>query len=116
MNVSSVSGASEAVRAATGSRIEVSRSTLSAHVIGVRVAERAHLVLAASTVSAPLGARGPVTLTDGTKFPALPLHWLGAFALGALCAAICLELLHKTRQRRGHPRRANVAAHVTNIA
>jgi hypothetical protein len=50
-----------------------------------------------------------------TSFPALPLSWLGLFALVALTGAIGLELARKLREHR-HEVRVPAPAHVTNTA
>lgn len=53
-------------------------------------------------------------MLGGTRFPKLPLSWLGIFALVALTAVV-LEVTRKLREHR-HERLVQAPAHVTNIA
>ncbi len=110
-----VSDCGEAVRVGAGGRVHMTDVQLSAHVLGLRVDSSAKVSLVRSRVDAPLGARGHVTIGDGTSFPALPLRWLGALALIALTAAAFLETLRRLRER-GHDRSFTAPAHVLNIA
>lgn len=105
----------EAVRAGNDSLVELTGDVLGAHVLGLRVARSASVTLTNSTVYAPLGARGNVRLAGTTRFPALPLHWLGLFALIALTLAIALEVARRLRERR-HEGSVRAPAHVTNTA
>lgn len=111
---STVADAAEAVRVGAYSQVELTKAVLGAHVLGLRVPQSANVTLTDSTVNAPLGARGNVRLVGDTHFPALPLSWLGVFALVALTIAILLELTRKLRER-GHPdSHVTAPAHVTN--
>jgi hypothetical protein len=110
-----VTGAAEAVRLGRGARAELTGTSLQAHVLALRIAPTGHITLVGCRVSAPLGARGDVSLKAGTAFPALPLRWLGVFALAVLAVALVLEMLRRVRER-GHERRVLAPAHVTNIS
>jgi hypothetical protein len=112
---STVMDTAEAVHADHDSRVQLTNDVLGAHVLGLRVARPATVTLTDCTVSAPLGARGNVTLVGSTSFPALPLSWLGLFALVALAVAVALELARKLREHR-HEGRVRAPAHVTNTA
>ncbi|MDT5026193.1 MAG: hypothetical protein QOE61_2619 [Micromonosporaceae bacterium] len=112
---STVADAAEAVRAGANSQVELTNDVLGAHVLGLRVAQSANVTVTDSTVNAPLGARGNVRLTGNTQFPALPLSWLGVFALAALTVAIVLELSRRLRESR-NDRHVRAPAHVTNTA
>jgi hypothetical protein len=112
---SSVANAAEAVHAGPDSEVRLTNDVLGAHVLGLRVAQSANVTLTDCTVTAPLGARGNVRLAGATRFPALPLSWLGLFALLALTIAIGLELARRLRERR-HDRPVRAPAHVTNTA
>jgi hypothetical protein len=114
---STVAGAAEAVNAGANGRVELRNVVLGAHVLGLRVAQSASVTLTDSTVSAPLGAQGNVKLMGSTRFPALPLSWLGIFAMVAVTGAVVLELMRKLRERGGTPeRRVKAPAHVLNTA
>ncbi len=110
-----VTDTAEAVHAGHHSQVQLTHVVLGAHVLGLRVAQPANVTLTDCTVSAPLGARGNVKLVGTTSFPALPLSWLGLFALVALTGAIALELARKMREHR-HDGRVRAPAHVTNTA
>jgi hypothetical protein len=112
---SSVANAAEAVHAGPDSEVRLTNDVLGAHVLGLRVAQSANVTLTDCTVTAPLGARGNVRMAGATRFPALPLSWLGLFALLALTIAIGLELARRLRERR-HDRLVRAPAHVTNTA
>lgn len=112
---STVTQAAEAVHAGRGSQIDMIGDHLGARVLGLRIADSARVTLRDCTVVAPLGARGKVTLLGGTRFPMLPLSWLGIFALVALAAAIVLEVTRRLREQR-HESRVRAPAHVTNVA
>lgn len=110
-----VSRAAEAVHVGPDGRVQMIGDYLGAKVLGLRVARSAQVTLTDCTVAAPLGARGNVRLAANTRFPALPLSWLGIFALLALATAVVLEANRKLRERR-HESRVRAPAHVTNIA
>ena len=74
------------------------------------------MTLTDSTVIAPLGARGDVRLLGNTQFPALPLSWLGVFALAALAMAVVLEFMRSLREKHRNDRGVRARAHVTNTA
>jgi hypothetical protein len=112
---STVADSAEAVRAGANSQVALTNDVLGAHVLGLRVAQTANVMVTDSTVTAPLGARGNVRLTGNTKFPALPLSLLGVFALAALAVAIVLELARRLRESR-NDRHVRAPAHVTNTA
>jgi hypothetical protein len=112
---STVADSTEAVHAGRGSVVQLTNDVLGAHVLGLRVAQSASVTLTDCTVTAPLGARGNVKLVGSTSFPALPLSWLGLFALVALTVAVVLELTRRLREHR-HERRVRAPAHVTNTA
>ena len=110
-----ITDAAEAVHAGRDSVVELTNDAMEAHVLGLRVTQSANVTLTDSTVSAPLGARGNVRLMGNSRFPALPLNWLGLFALIALSLAIALEVARRLREHR-HDRRVRAPAHVTNTA
>jgi hypothetical protein len=112
---SSVADAGEAVRAGGRARVDLTDTTLAAHVLGVRVADGGQVRLVGTDVSSPLGGRGHIIIGSGTRFPPLPTDFLGIFALVALVLAILLESIRKARERS--PDRATTApVHVTNIS
>ena len=112
---STVTKATEAVHASQHSRVQLTNDVLHAHVLGLRVTRSANVMLTDCTVDAPLGARGNITLAGNTRFPALPVSWLGIFALIALAAAVLLELMRKLRELR-HESGVRAPTHVTNTA
>jgi hypothetical protein len=114
---SSVDETTEAVHTGGDAVVELTKVFLGARVLGLRVTQSAKVTLTDCDVSAPLGARGDVQIVGGTSFPALPLRWIGIFAVVALGSAVVLELMRKLRERGGHhERQVRAPAHVTNIA
>lgn len=113
---STVTDTAEAVRVGANSRVELTEGVLGARVLGLRVPRSASVTLRNSAVYAPFGAQGDVKLVGDIQFPALPLSWLGVFALVALSIAIMLELVRKLRERGRSDSHVIAPAHVTNTA
>jgi hypothetical protein len=111
-----VTDADQVVQAAAGSHVELVGDTVQARVLAIRTVRTGKVTMTNTTVRAPLGARGHIQLDDTDDFPALPLSWLGIFALIALAIAVALELLRRLRERGQHARSISAPAHVTNIA
>jgi hypothetical protein len=111
-----VSDAAQVVQAAAGSRVDLVGDTMEAHVLAIRAVRSGRVTLTNTTVRAPLGARGQVGIDRTDRFPALPLSWLGVFALIALVLAIVLEVLRRLRERGQRSHSINAPAHVTNTA
>jgi hypothetical protein len=95
-----VTDAEHALRVGPNSQVRLHHGELSATLVGIQVAASGHAIVVDSSVHAPIGAHGRVTLHGRQDFPRLPVHWLGVVALGALLAAVGLELLHGIRNRR----------------
>lgn len=112
---STVTNVTEAVHAGQHSRVRLTNVVLDAHVLGLRVKRSAEVTLTDCNVYAPFGARGNIMLAGSTRFPALPLSWLGIFALVALSVAVLLELMRKLRELR-HESGVRAPVHVTNTA
>jgi hypothetical protein len=109
---SSVRATTQALRAAQYARVGVRSSALSARDVGISAAADAQVLVTGSTVDARRASAGDVTFGGGNDVSRQPIRWVGIAGLSAMCLAVGLEVMRKTRERGERVTRA--PGHVLN--
>jgi hypothetical protein len=107
-----VRATTQALRAAQYARVGVRSSALSARDVGISAAADAQVLVTGSTVDARRASAGDVTFGGGNDVSRQPIRWVGIAGLSAMCLAVGLEVMRKTRERGERVTRA--PGHVLN--